>query len=443
MTSTSLGIAARSLARYARQLSSIRPRFLSDRFGTDVRLGELQIHDIHAFLLRHVQTKSRGTAQCVVTALRSFLRYLQQEERSRLILLVQFPRSPIGLFRACRSSSRPARSSRCSPPATRHSGRKARLRDPDSPGAARSSRRRGRRHDPGRSRLGTRRDRRSRQGARLARLPLPADVGEALVDYLRRRGPLARQDASSSYTCAESGFVSPRPSVRRSSRAQAGRFKPAAQGRAPAAPFTRHRLLRRGASLVESRPAPPSQPAEHDANLRQGGHQGVAHSLRSVAGAVRMSAATRRARRVSDRSSRPRPQTASRWRADSGDSSPSLRRRAPPASPPDRHGLGDAAGKGEPAQWRRRRLAMVRRFASIAAAIEHEDGVPPPDLLLAVIVGRLPHTFIVMTRSVGCSTRQSDCLRSTGLRPQTYATLFGLYAATGMRCSEAAATRSR
>jgi site-specific recombinase XerD len=52
--------------------------FLSNRFGTDVRLGELKIDDVHTFLLRHAQTKSRGTTQCVVTALRSFLRYLQQ-----------------------------------------------------------------------------------------------------------------------------------------------------------------------------------------------------------------------------------------------------------------------------------------------------------------------------------------------------------------------------
>jgi site-specific recombinase XerD len=52
--------------------------FLSNRFGTDVRFSELKINDVHTFLLRYAQTKSRGTTQCVITALRSFLRYLQQ-----------------------------------------------------------------------------------------------------------------------------------------------------------------------------------------------------------------------------------------------------------------------------------------------------------------------------------------------------------------------------
>ena len=52
--------------------------FLSNRFGTDVRFSDLRIDDVHTFLLRHAQTKSRGTTQCVVTALRAFLRYLQQ-----------------------------------------------------------------------------------------------------------------------------------------------------------------------------------------------------------------------------------------------------------------------------------------------------------------------------------------------------------------------------
>ncbi len=52
---------------------------LTVRFGHGaVNLGELQPADIHRFVLRYAQAKSRRTAQLAVTALRSFLRYLRQ-----------------------------------------------------------------------------------------------------------------------------------------------------------------------------------------------------------------------------------------------------------------------------------------------------------------------------------------------------------------------------
>ncbi len=54
-------------------------RFLIERFGSNaMRLDELHPVDIHRFIVRHVQTGSRRSAQLVVTALRSFLRFLQQ-----------------------------------------------------------------------------------------------------------------------------------------------------------------------------------------------------------------------------------------------------------------------------------------------------------------------------------------------------------------------------
>jgi site-specific recombinase XerD len=63
-------------------LNNYRPivrRFLTERFGsTPMRLDELRTIDIHRFIVRRVQTGSRRSAQLMVTALRAFLRFLQQ-----------------------------------------------------------------------------------------------------------------------------------------------------------------------------------------------------------------------------------------------------------------------------------------------------------------------------------------------------------------------------
>lgn len=91
--------------------------------------------------------------------------------------------------------------------------------------------------------------------------------------------------------------------------------------------------------------------------------------------------------------------------------------------------------KAQPAQWANR-LAMVRRFARYCSAIEPRTIVPPPDLL--------PHRYrrpsspyIYRDEEIARLIEAAKRLPSTiGLRPQTYAALFGLYAATGMRCNE-------
>jgi integrase/recombinase XerD len=91
--------------------------------------------------------------------------------------------------------------------------------------------------------------------------------------------------------------------------------------------------------------------------------------------------------------------------------------------------------KAQPAQWANR-LAMVRRFARYCHAIEPRTIVPPDDLL--------PHRYrrpsspyIYRDSEIAALIEAAKRLpSSSGLRPQTFATLFGLYAATGMRCSE-------
>lgn len=54
-------------------------RFLAERFGSEtLRLDALCPHDIHRFILHHAQRVSRSRAKLMVTALRSFLHFLHQ-----------------------------------------------------------------------------------------------------------------------------------------------------------------------------------------------------------------------------------------------------------------------------------------------------------------------------------------------------------------------------
>src|SRR5215472_9238591 len=67
-----------SSATSANYLPVVR-RFLIEHFGRRaMRLDELRPIDIHRFILRHAEKGSRRTAQLMVSALRSFLRFLQQ-----------------------------------------------------------------------------------------------------------------------------------------------------------------------------------------------------------------------------------------------------------------------------------------------------------------------------------------------------------------------------
>ena len=72
-------------------LSSYLPivrRFLSERFGNKaVRLEELRPRDLHRFILRQVPRGSRNYAKLMVTALRSFLRFLFQRGAIKTDLL--------------------------------------------------------------------------------------------------------------------------------------------------------------------------------------------------------------------------------------------------------------------------------------------------------------------------------------------------------------------
>jgi integrase len=83
-----------------------------------------------------------------------------------------------------------------------------------------------------------------------------------------------------------------------------------------------------------------------------------------------------------------------------------------------------------------RRLDVVRGFARHRAVADPRTEIPPPRLLGAAYRRRPPHIYSEAELSA-LVTAARGLTPSTGLRPHTYATLFGLLACTGLRVSEA------
>ena len=91
--------------------------------------------------------------------------------------------------------------------------------------------------------------------------------------------------------------------------------------------------------------------------------------------------------------------------------------------------------KAQPATWSWR-LGMVRRFAVWHSTGEPRTEVPPAGLLPHRYLRRTP--YIYSDEEIQCILRRAAQLPSSGgLRAQTYTTLFGLLATTGMRVNEA------
>lgn len=85
--------------------------------------------------------------------------------------------------------------------------------------------------------------------------------------------------------------------------------------------------------------------------------------------------------------------------------------------------------------WPARRLGVVRQFARHCSASDPRTIVPPPDVLPHK--QRRPAPYIYREEEITQLIQAAQQLPSrTGLRSHTYATLFGLYAVTGMRCKE-------
>lgn len=89
----------------------------------------------------------------------------------------------------------------------------------------------------------------------------------------------------------------------------------------------------------------------------------------------------------------------------------------------------------QPSQWANR-LGMVRRFARYCHANDPRTMVPPPDLLPHRYRRVAPYIYSdeQIIRLLNAARRLPSTI---GLRPHTFATLFGLYVATGLRANEA------
>ena len=88
----------------------------------------------------------------------------------------------------------------------------------------------------------------------------------------------------------------------------------------------------------------------------------------------------------------------------------------------------------QPAQWASR-LGMARRFAHYAHTADPRHKVPPPGTLPASYRRPPPYTYSdrEIRDLLGAARGLSG---ARGLRPDTYATLLGLLAVTGMRTGE-------
>jgi len=71
---------------------NIARRFLRDRFGKNpVRVKALRPRDIHSFIIRHLKASNRGQAKMVVCALRCFFRFLRQRNKIAIDLAAAVP----------------------------------------------------------------------------------------------------------------------------------------------------------------------------------------------------------------------------------------------------------------------------------------------------------------------------------------------------------------
>ena len=245
------GLSPATLANY---LPIVRG-FLDQQFGgSGLHFDDLRTVDIHRFIVRRARVGSRGRAKLVVTALRSFLRFLQQ----RGLLAADLAAAVPGI-----AGWRLAHLPKTLPPeqvelllASCDRGTPAGRRDYAVLMLL--------------ARLGLRGGEVSAmtlddldwergeivvhgKGQRLARLPLPTDVGSAVVDYLRQDRPAcATRRVFIRIRAPRRGFISPatvccivRRALKRAS------LSPEFKG----AHLLRHSLatdlLRRGASLVE------------------------------------------------------------------------------------------------------------------------------------------------------------------------------------------------
>ena len=267
-------------------------RFLHERFGRKaLRLEQLRAQDLHRFVVREIQRVSRTHGKIVITALRSFLRFLLlrgavQTDLARTLpgvatwRLSHLPRSLLPeqverLLACC---------DRGSPSGKRDYAillllARLGLRGGEVLNMALED------LDWERGELVVR-----GKGPRLERLPLPADVGAAVARYLCEvRPPCATRRVFIRMMAPHQDLERVGRLLRRPPRVGARRIGSRAQGGAPVAALPCHQSAapRRVPERDRSTAAPPA--ADDHADLCQGGHRGATRHRTAVAGRCVMS----------------------------------------------------------------------------------------------------------------------------------------------------------
>lgn len=271
------------------------------------------------------------------------------------------------------------------------------------------------------------------KGNRSERLPLPADVGEALVDYLRRGRPASAQGRTVfvRVKAPHRAFNVRRGEPGRGRRGTARRPRRAACP--PAATHRRDRDAPRRQPAGRDRAGPPPPSGADDRHLRQGRPRGAARPGAPLAGRCGVNrldpalADYLRLRRALgyklERTAKLLAQfiahldaidthtvtieTALAWARLPADGGPS---------------------------WLAGRLTVVRGFAAYLHAIDPAHQLVPTDLLPDR--GHRSTPYLYAEADIGALMRAAATLR-TPHRAATYATLLGLLAVSGMRVGEA------
>jgi site-specific recombinase XerD len=259
-----------------------------------------------------------------------------------------------------------------------------------------------------------------------AKLPLPQDVGDAILNYLRQARPLGKRRLRFYHRCRSMGADHPK-------RGQACRYAchPACRCRGAVVrfpyfpPFGGNRVAppRRFAPGHWRSIAPPQH--RHHRLVRQSRHRTIAASHQAVAGSDIML-------------------------KDALDTYLAVRHAAGFALVDDEHRLrgfvrfasaqGDTvivaataiawAGQGRSESQRSNRLKMVIRFARFAHATDGRHEIPPQGVYCAR--RQRPTPYLYTENEIQALMAQALHLGPPGtLRAQTYSTLIGLLAATG------------
>ncbi|MDN5798009.1 MAG: tyrosine-type recombinase/integrase [Intrasporangium sp.] len=270
------------------------------------------------------------------------------------------------------------------------------------------------------------------KGDRVESLPLPSDVGEAVVGWLQAEGPRGECRCVFTRMRAPMGGLSTAGVSRIVVRACARAGLPRSHAHR-LRHFAATEMLRAGASLTEVGQVMRHTPSSHHIGLRHGrsarpvrGHPPLAGgcAMSDLAGSLQDYLAVRRAVGFRLKTEERMLADFVRYARQAGVSVVTTEVALAWARLPE---LGSA-------HWLARRLRMVRGFARYLNAIDPSAEIPPVDLLVGRHHRPAPHLY--SDAETAALLRATDDLRPA-LRSATMHALIGLLAVSGVRVGEA------